>query len=869
MAAETPMLKQYMALKKEYPDAILFFRLGDFYEMFYDDAKVASKVLGIALTSRNKNDKNPVPLCGVPHHSSEPYLAKLLKSGHKVAVCEQIEDPKSAKGVVKRKVVRVLTPGVILDSENLDSKSNNFLASVYAGNGIYGLAYTDISTGLFRASVFDSIEDLTDEIFRLEPKEIILENVDEGESPVSGAALKRSGNPVITQLDSWAWDTDRGRELLLEHLSAKTLEPYGLEGVPEAITAAGALLQYLKDTRLEEMPPLNDPEFYRKTGYLLIDESTKRNLELLRSNNNDSGDSGGSLLWVLDETTTGMGGRLLRRWINYPLVDIKAIEKRLDAVEELKSHTSLRASVMAELREISDIERLIGRIATSTARPRDLGALRDSSIHISSIKKLLTESGMKAVRDIGEGLDDLADLHRLLASSLAIDLPLTSREGGMIKEGVNPELDGLRSIKRDGRQWIADLEAKERKATGINSLKVSYNRVFGYYIEVSKSNSGSVPDGYTRRQTLANAERYITEELKEYEDKILGAEDRIIAIESEIFEGLRKKVAAEADRVRNTSALLGELDCYSALADVAERYNYVRPQMTDEPVMELGNSRHPVVERMELGERFVPNDIKLDPHENQFLLITGPNMAGKSTLIRQVALTAIMAQLGSFVPATHARVGVSDRVFTRVGASDNIAKGHSTFMVEMVETAYILRHATDRSLVILDEIGRGTSTFDGMSIAWAVAEYLHDRGPRTLFATHYHELTGLAVSRRRTKNYNIYVKENGDKIVFLRKLIPGAASHSYGIQVAKLAGVPDAVIKSAQKVLSNLEKSQSGIRTSILGGQMHLFTEPEQAETEDEHPILEEIKGLDTNSMTPLDALTKLAELKGKLEGGD
>jgi len=811
-----------------------------------------------------------VPLCGVPHHSSEPYLAKLLKSGHKVAVCEQIEDPKSAKGVVKRKVVRVLTPGVILDSENLDSKSNNFLASVYAGDGVYGLAYTDISTGLFRVSAFDSVEDLTDEIFRLEPREIILENVD-GESPVSGTALKRSGNPLITGLDSWVWDPDRGRELLLDHLSARTLEPYGLEGVPEAVTAAGALLQYLRDTRLEEMPPLNDPEFYGKSGYLLIDESTKRNLELTRSNNSDSGSgAGGTLLWVLDETMTGMGGRLLRRWINYPLVDIKAIERRLDVVEELKSHASLRAALTAELREISDIERLIGRIATSTARPRDLGALRDSSVHISGIKKLLTEAGPDAVRGMGEGLDDLSDLHRLLASSLVDDPPLTSREGGIIKEGVSAELDELRSIRRDGKQWIADLEAKERKATGINSLKVSYNRVFGYYIEVSKANAASVPDTYARRQTLANAERYITEELKEYEDKILGAEDRMIALEGEIFEGLRKKVAAEADRVRGTSALLGELDCYSALAEAAERYNYVRPQMTDEPVMDIKNSRHPVVERMDLGERFVPNDVRLDPHENQFLLITGPNMAGKSTLIRQVALTAIMAQMGSFVPATHARVGVSDRVFTRVGASDNIARGHSTFMVEMVETAYILRHATDRSLVILDEIGRGTSTFDGMSIAWAVAEYLHDRGPRTLFATHYHELTGLSISRRRTKNYNIYVKENGDKIVFLRKLIPGAASHSYGIQVARLAGVPDAVIKSAQKVLTNLEKSQSGIRTSILGGQMTLFApEAARADTEEEHPVLEEIKALDTNSMTPLDALAKLAELKGRLEGGD
>jgi DNA mismatch repair protein MutS len=860
------MLKQYLEMKKEYPDSILFFRLGDFYEMFYEDAKVASRILGITLTSRNKSDRNPVPLCGVPHHSAEPYLTKLLKSGRKVAICEQIEDPKSAKGVVKRKVIRVLTPGAVLDSENLDSKSNNYLASVYAGNGTYGLAYTDISTGLFRTTVFDSIEELMDEIYRIEPKEILLQDVSGGNGALSGSIGGRSSNPLVTLLDSWVWDTDRARELLLEHLSSKTLEPWGLEDKPEAVTASGALIQYLRDTQMEDMPPLGDPEFYEKSEFLLIDDASKKNLELLKS---AGGGPEGSLLRVLDETVTAMGGRLLKQWMNYPLLDIGAIEMRLDAVDELKRRAAVRGEIRSALKEISDIERLIGRIATSSVRPRDLAALRDSSQRIGSIKSALHGASEGILKNIAENLDDLDDLREIIESTLVDDPPVTARDGGVIREGVSVELDELRSLRRDGRKWIAELESRERSATGIGSLKVSYNRVFGYYIEVSKANLSLVPDRFIRRQTLANAERYVTEELKEYEEKILGAEDKLLEIEKELFEDLRKKVALESERVRRTSSLIAEVDVLCSLSEAAEKYSYARPQLTASGVIELKNNRHPVVERVDLGERFVPNDIRMDTDENQFLIITGPNMAGKSTLIRQVALSVIMAQMGSFVPATRATVGITDRIFTRVGASDNLAKGHSTFMVEMVETAYILRHATGRSLVILDEIGRGTSTFDGMSIAWAVAEYLHDRGAMTLFATHYHELAGLAVSKRRTKNYNIYVKDNGDRIVFLRKLIPGAASHSYGIQVAKLAGVPEAVIRNAQKVLSKLEKSQTELRSSMTGGQISLFADEGDKEPAEGHPIIEEIKTLDTNSMTPLDALSKLAELKNKLGGGD
>jgi DNA mismatch repair protein MutS len=854
------MLKQYMSIKKEYPDSILFFRLGDFYEMFYEDARVASLVLGIALTSRNKSEKNPVPLCGVPHHSAEPYLAKLLKSGHKVAICEQVEDPKSAKGVVKRRVVRVLTPGAVLDSENLDSKSNNYLASVCSGNGSYGLAYTDISTGLFRVTSFTSLEDLEDEILQIEPKEILIQEAEGGSLANS---LTMSSKPLLTKLDSWIWDTDRSRELLLEHLSVNTLEPFGLENRPEAVSASGALIQYLKDTQMEDMPPLDEPEFYEKSGFLLMDDSSKRNLELLRS---AGGDTKGSLLWVLDETVTAMGARLLKSWIHYPLLDIREIERRLDAVEELRRKTDVREETRNLLKRISDIERLIGRIATSSARPRDLASLRDSSIYIRKIKSVLNAAESQILKDISFNLDDLSDLKEILDGTLVDEPPVSSKEGGIIRDGVSGELDELRSLRRDGRKWIAELEAGEKKATGINSLKVGYNRVFGYYIEVSKANLASVPEVYIRKQTLTNGERYITEELKEYEEKILGAEERILEIERELFEELRRRIARESERVRFSSSRIAETDVLCSLSEAAERYSYSRPGITVTGIIELKDNRHPVIERMDLGERFVPNDIRLDSEENQLLIITGPNMAGKSTLIRQVALTVIMAQMGSFVPSAHASVGIADRIFTRVGASDNLAMGQSTFMVEMVETAYIMRHATDRSLVILDEIGRGTSTFDGMSIAWAVAEYLHDRGARTLFATHYHELAGLAMSKRRTKNYNIYVKDNGEKIVFLRKLIPGAASHSYGIHVAKLAGVPKAVIKNAQKVLSKLEKTQAGLRDSIIGGQISLFGDEPVKENVEENPLIREIMELDTNSMTPLDALAKLAELKSKIE---
>ncbi len=859
MTVDTPMIRQYLKIKRQYPDTVLFFRLGDFYEMFFEDAEVASKILGIALTSRNKSEKNSVPLCGVPYHSAESYVSKLLQHGHKVAICEQVEDPKFAKGIVERKVIRVLTPGVILDSEKLDSKSNNFLASIYFSGEFYGLSYADISTGEFRATSFSTLDELMDELSGLDPKEILLpEELYQNVGLFS--FLSRVLNPLLTKLDSWTWDVDRAREVLGEKLTSKTLEAFGLEDHPESIIACGALIHYLRETQVDEMPPLREPFYYQTAEFLLVDESTKRNLEIFRTIRGES--NVGSLLWVLDETLTAMGGRLLKHWVGYPLIHIEKIKERLDAVHELKERSSLRKKVRGFLKEISDIERLIGRISTTSGRPRDLGAVRDSSSFISNVKEILCDFQSTLLIRIREALDDFADLRELLDRSLVSEPPISSRDGGIIRDGCSKELDEFRLIKRNGKKWIAEHELKERKSTGINSLKVGYNQVFGYYIEVTKPNLHLVPEVYIRKQTLVNAERFFTPELKEHEEKILGAEEKILELERNLFDEIRERVAKESQRIRQTALLIAELDVLTSLAEVAERYKYTKPEVSESGVIDLKESRHPVIERMDLGERFVPNDVKLDTEEDRFLIITGPNMAGKSTLIRQVALIALMAQMGGFIPASEGRVGIVDRIFTRVGASDNLARGQSTFMVEMVETAYILRHATQRSLVVLDEIGRGTSTFDGMSIAWAVAEFLYDIGCRTLFATHYHELAQLAISKGRIKNYNVFVKEDRGRVVFLRKLIPGAASHSYGIQVARLAGVPEKVLRIAREVLFKLEKSESNLGAAIRGGQLGLF---EDKEDEKGNEILEEIKKLEPYSMTPLEALSKLAEIKGRL----
>ena len=609
MPVDTPMIKQYLKIKKRYPDAILFFRLGDFYEMFFEDAKTASKILGIALTSRNKSEKNSVPLCGVPYHSAEPYVAKLLQHGHKVAICEQVEDPKFAKGIVERKVIRILTPGVILDTEKLDSKSNNFLASIYFDGKSYGFSYADISTGEFRTSSFSTLDELLDELAHLEPKEILLtEELYQNDELSSFFSL--GWDPLLTRIDSYIWDLDRARELLEEKLASKTLEAFGLENHPESIAACGALVHYLKEIQIEDKPPLEDPLYYQTTDYLLVDESTKRNLEIVRTIRGES--ESGSLLWVLDETLTAMGGRLLKKWINYPLIDIEKIRERLNAVEELKEKPSFRKMVRGALKEISDIERLIGRISTTSARPRDLGALRDSSYFISNIKGILSDFQSTPLARIRDVLDDLADIRELLEGSLVDEPPISSRDGGIIKDGFNSELDELRVTRRDGKKWISALETKERKLAGINSLKVGYNKVFGYYIEVTKPNLHLVPENYIRKQTLVNAERFVTPELKEYEEKILGAEEKILELERDLFNEIRERVAKESERIRQTASLIAELDVLSSLAEVADKYNYTKPDVSDSGIIDLRESRHPVVERMDLGERFVSNDITLD-----------------------------------------------------------------------------------------------------------------------------------------------------------------------------------------------------------------------------------------------------------------
>ncbi len=857
------MMNQYKKIKNDHPDSILMFRLGDFYEMFFEDAKVASKILGIALTSRNKSKENPVPLCGVPFHSVEPYISKLLENGKKVAICEQVEDPKEAKGIVKRKVVKVLTPGVILDSENLESKNNNYLACVFNKKNTYGLSYTDISTGEFKTSLFDSYKDLISELSHLEPREILVCNDNEN---LFNERMFLGLNPLITSLDSWKWDLERCRNTLLQYLGVQTLESFGIELKQECVITCGVLLEYILETQMDFMPQIDSPKYYNVVDYLHIDESTKRNLELVRSNTTDS--ELHSLLWVLDKTKTAMGARLIRQWINYPLLDAEKIKNRQDGVEELIANQQNLQNLTDILKNISDIERLIARISTASAKPRDLASIRDSSDYITKLKDELLPFNSEGLTGLREAIDDFSDIRDFLNSSIVDNPPISVRDGGVVKEGYDPELDELREIQKDGKKWISDLEVNERKSTGINSLKIGYNKVFGYYIEVTKTNLSLVPEAYIRKQTLSNGERFITPELKEYEDKIFNAQERILKIENELFESIREKVSEQSHRIRHTAGLVAKIDVLCSLAVVAQRYDYIKPELSNYNEIIIKECRHPVIERIDLESSFIPNDIQLDHETNQFLIITGPNMAGKSTLIRQVALVVLMAQIGSFIPAKSAKIGVVDRIFTRVGASDNLTKGQSTFMVEMVETAYIIRNATDKSLVILDEIGRGTSTFDGMSIAWAVSEYLHDLGCLTLFATHYHELANLDKTKKKAKNYNVMVKQDKDEIIFLRKLIPGYTSHSYGIQVAKIAGIPNKVLNTSKNVLKSLETLQSKLSESISGEQFFLFENNDEdfEIIDEENELIKEIDELEPMNMTPLEALNKLVELKEKIK---
>ena len=854
-------MTQYLHVKKEYPDAILLFRLGDFYEMFYDDAKVASEILGIALTSRDRSKKNPVPLCGVPFHSVETHISKLLGSGKKVAICEQVGDPKQTKGIVDRKVVRVLTPGTVLDSENLESKSNNFLACVTEEENGFALCFCDISTGEFRTSFFSSPQDLLSELAHVGPREILIPDSD-AEPPWLKSLLDANLRTLVTKVDSWKWEFERCGEILRDGFAVLTLEALEIEKKPGCVRACGVLFDYLRETQRDFLPQVEFPRYYDTVDYMKIDEWTARNLELRSST---EGSLKHSLLGVMDETRSPMGARLLRRWMSYPLLSVEEIKKRQEAAGELLENLSAREDLMDALHKTGDLERLIHRIETPSARPRDLASLRDSSFYVERLCDAMWDLHSEALVSLREEMDDFRDLRDYLETALVETPPVFAREGGVIREGFSPELDRLRKIQSDGRKWISELEGRERERTGISNLKIGYNRVFGYYLEVTNSKLSLVPEDYSRRQTLAGNERFISPELKEYEEQILSAAEKITGLEASLFEEVRKKTAAEAKRVKATASVVAETDVLCSMGEIASRYGYCAPGFVSRSIVELKDCRHPVVERISLETSFVPNDVTLDSERDRFMIITGPNMSGKSTLIRQVALISLMAQMGSFVPARAARLGVVDRIFSRVGASDNLTAGRSTFMVEMVETAHILQNATPRSLVILDEIGRGTSTFDGMSIAWAVSEYLYDLGPLTLFATHYHELSNLADVKPGVTNSNVAVKERGGEILFLRKLLPGATSHSYGIQVARLAGVPPKVLNSARKVLFSLEKFKAGLSQSMLGGQLLLFDAETDKESEaafrNEELLTEYLAAIDPMNMTPMEALEKLAEL--------
>jgi DNA mismatch repair protein MutS len=869
MSDLTPMMRQYLEIKADYPDTVLFFRMGDFYEMFLDDAVKASRILDIALTSRNKSsDGADVPLCGVPYHSVNPYIAKMIEAGEKVAICEQVEDPKAAKGIVKRRVVRVVTPGLVVDTESLTPKENNYLLAIFAGSGTSrGLACLDFSTGEFRVTELETADAAAAEVVCVNPREIILP-ASFRDSPRVKELAAATHERIITYLDDWVFDTDYAQRLITGHFKVASPDLLGCAGMKEGLLAAGAVLHYLRETQLGKAEHIRTITPYKTRESLVLDEATRRNLELVATL--AEGKRKGSLLGLMDRTATAMGGRKLRQWINYPLVSFERIVERQDAVSELLQDPQRRREIASLLNGVYDLERLNGRISLASASAKDLVALKESLLRLPAIKEKLSDASAALLCRLEKETDPLEDLAFLITSGIVENPPFVMREGGIIADGYNAELDELRALSREGKGFIARLEAKEKGRTGIGSLKIRYNKVFGYYIEVTKTNLASVPPDYIRRQTLANAERYITPELKEYEEKVLGAEERIAELEYALFQEIRELVAAQGERIARTADRLAVLDVLAALAELAHDRGYCRPLVDDGDGIFILDGRHPVIEAMGLGERFVPNDVTLDNGENQILIITGPNMAGKSTFMRQVALITLMAQIGSFVPAAEARIGVTDRIFTRVGATDNLARGQSTFMVEMTETANILANATPRSLVILDEIGRGTSTFDGVSIAWAVAEFLHDymaHAAKTLFATHYHELTELAVTRNRIKNFNIAVKEWNDQIIFLRKIVPGGASHSYGIQVARLAGIPREVIERAREILQNLEKgeyAEEGVPRIARGKRGNLKVDNPQLSLFEiaEDLLRSRLKDINVAKLTPLEALNILDELK-------
>lgn len=862
----TPMMRQYQENKARHPDAVLLFRMGDFYEMFYDDAAKASKILDIALTTRDKNKDEQVPMCGFPHHAASAYISKLLSCGERVAVCDQVEDPRDAKGIVRREVTRVLTPGLTEDPGTIVAGENHYVVSLVQKENRLGIAAFDLSTGDFLVTHTSQESLASEELRRLDPKEVLVpENLSQ-QSTLRGIL---NDSLHLHFIDEWMTDVRYCSDILKELYEIQHLEAFGLSDDSVLAQAAGIIVGYLRQTRPDKPLHIKPLRVYHLGNYMVLDHATLKNLEVFR--NLKDGGTVGTLLKLLNRTGTAMGARLIRQWMAYPLLDPNEIQLRSESVEGFVEKTILRNDLRDILADMGDLERIAGKISLKTASPRDLAQLRDSAEKIPRVIELLRNFDTAMVSKMRE-MDDLSYVVHAIATVLVDAPPATLRDGGVIREGYSEELDELRKISHRGKEWIAGTEAKEKEKTGIPNLKVGYNKVFGYYIEVTKSHQDKVPTNYIRKQTLVNAERYITEDLKEYESKVLNAQDRILELEEQIFYLLRSNLLGIISRIQDTASLLATLDVLLSLAEVAAARGYTRSSIHDGDEIRIVEGRHPVVEEFEERERYVPNDVELNLSSHQILIITGPNMAGKSTYMRQTALIVLMAQMGSFVPAKAASVGIVDRIFTRIGAADYLAFGQSTFMVEMNETAEILHNATQRSLVLLDEVGRGTSTFDGLSIAWAVTEYLHDKrggGPRTLFATHYHELVDLALIKERVRNFNIAVREWKDKIVFLRKIVPGGASRSYGIQVAMLAGIPDAVITRAREILGNLEKNeidpagQPSIsrnrnpkkKTASETYQTELFGRPAD-------DLLKDIEQIDLNTLTPLEALNMMAQWK-------
>lgn len=869
MAEFSPMMQHYLETKKQYKDCVLFYRLGDFYEMFFEDAEIVSRELELTLTGKDCGQEKRAPMSGIPYHAADSYIAKLIEKGYKVAICEQVEDPKQAKGIVKREVIRVVTPGTVIESNLLEEKKNNYIMAIYKSGLYFGISVCDISTGEFLATQIvehNNFARLLDEISRYSPAEIIVSDM-MFNSKTEIEKIKERFETYISKESEESFDGEY--ELLsgmYNIIDDKNEKIKNLSDKKLAIYAINALLKYLEDTQKTSLDHINTIKIYNTTRYMALDINARRNLEITEKMRDKS--KKGTLLWVLDKTSTSMGGRLLRRWLNDPLIDRKEINDRLDAVEELKDSIILRGDVIDALKKVYDIERLAGKISYGNANGRDMISLKNSVKQLPQIKKVLSTTGAGLLKEIYENIDTLDDIYEIIEKSIVDEPPIGVKDGGIIKIGYDPEIDKLKLATTEGKKWILELESKEREQTGIKGLKVGFNKVFGYFIEVTKSNLSMVPDRYVRKQTLTNCERYITEELKNLENQILGAEERVVTLEYNAFCEIRSSIEKQIQRIQKTATLVSTLDVLVSFATVAEDMNYVKPEVDNGGVIDIKEGRHPVIEKMISNSNFVPNDTYLDEEGNRLAIITGPNMAGKSTYMRQVALITLMAQVGSFVPASYAKIGVVDKIFTRVGASDDLSMGQSTFMVEMMEVATILKEATKNSLVILDEIGRGTSTYDGLSIAWAVAEFIADKekcGAKTLFATHYHELTELENKVEGVKNYSIAVKEKGEDIIFLRKIVDGGTDESYGVHVARLAGVPQVVTKKANEILQSLE------RRNVLNNKIIEQTpKKESADQIDKYnykiaEVAHEIDRIDFNQLTPIDALNTLVKIKEKL----